>query len=203
MLALTFGDERRRDAAIDVIRQVHTRVNGQLREAVGPYPAAMPYSAEDPTLLLWVHATVIESMVLTFEQLVGPLSREERDDYCVASAPPAIAIGVRESEAPLTWSALETYLACTYRSGAIVVGPQALELADALLRTSIPGVLAPARWVSGVITGGLLPDSIRAAYGLPWDDTRQRHFGRLTAACRALRQLAPRPLALWRDARHL
>ena len=59
MLAITFGDEHQHRAAIEGIRRIHTRVNGRLREAVGPFPAGSAFSAEDPALLLWVHASLI------------------------------------------------------------------------------------------------------------------------------------------------
>jgi len=201
MLALTFGDGARRQGAIDGIRRIHTRVNGTLPGSVGPFPAGTYYSAENPDLLLWVHVTLIESMVLTYEHLIGPLSGVDRDDYCAVSVPASLALGMREADAPGTWDALQSRLRRGYESGEVVVGPQATALADALLRTSIPGVLAPARWVSGLITSGMLPARIRAEYGLPWDDNRQRHFERLASTIRTARRLTPRVLALFADAR--
>lgn len=201
MLAITFGDERRRGTAISGIRRIHTRVNGTLREAVGPFAAGTPYSAEDPALLLWVHATLIESILLTYEHLVGPLSRQDLDDYCAASVPSSIELGMRDAEAPRTWDDLQERLRRTYDSGVIAVGPQARELADAILRTSMPGPLAPARWISGLLTVGLLPPRVRENYGLTWDDTRQRRFDRLTTTVRTLRRITPAPLAVWADAR--
>ena len=201
MLALTFGDEARRQAAIDGIRRIHTRVNGTLPAGVGPFPAGTYYTAENPDLLLWVHVTLIESMVLTYEHLIGPLAAADRDAYCAVSVPTSLALGMRESDAPVSWAALQACLQRGYESGEVVVGPQASELADALLRTSIPGVLAPARWISGLITAAMLPARIRAEYGLPWDDTRQRHFERLAATIRTARRVTPRALALFADAR--
>jgi uncharacterized protein (DUF2236 family) len=202
MLAITFGDEQRHAAAIDGIRRIHTRVNGTLREAVGPFAAGTPYSAEDPALLLWVHVTLIESILVTYQQLVGPLSRQELDDYCAASAPSSIELGMRDADAPRTWHDLQERLRRTYDSGVIAVGPQARQLADAILRTSLPGPLAPARWISGLLTVGLLPARVRDGYGLAWDATRQRRLDRLTATVRTLRRITPAPLALWADARH-
>lgn len=201
MLAITFGDERRHRAAIDGIRRIHTRVNGRLRDAVGPFPAGTLYSAEDPALLLWVHVTLIESILVTYEQLVGPLSHQDLDDFCAASAPSSIELGMRDVDAPRTWDDLQARLRRTYDSGEITVGPQARELADAILRTSMPGPLAPARWVSGLLTVGLLPPHVREGYALSWDATRQRRFDRLTATVRTLRRLTPAPLALWAEAR--
>jgi uncharacterized protein (DUF2236 family) len=201
MLALTFGDNGRRQAAIDRIRRIHTRVNGRLPTDVGPFAAGAYYSAENPDLLLWVHVTLIESMVLTYEHLIGPLSPGERDDYCAVSVPASLELGMRDADAPRSWLALQSSLQRGYESGEIVVGPQARELADALLRTSIPGVLAPARWLSGLITGAMLPARIRAEYGLAWNDTRQRRFEQVAAAIRTARRVSPSALALFADAR--
>lgn len=202
MLAITFGDEQRRSAAIDGIRRIHTRVSGTLREAVGPFSAGTPYSAEDPALLCWVHVTLIESMVLTYEQLVRPLSRQDRDGYCAASAAASIELGMRDADAPRTWADLQDHLRRTYDDGVIAVGPQARELADAILRASLSGPLAPMRWISGLLTVGLLPPRLRDGYGLSWDATQQRRFNRLTSTVRTLRRITPEPLALWADARH-
>ncbi len=201
MLAITFGDAQRQGAAIAGIRKIHTRVNGTLPMAVGPFAAGTPYSAEDPSLLLWVHATLLESTVLTYEHLIGPLLPRDRDQYCAESVPPSLELGMRDADAPRTWHDLQVYLRQMESSGAIVVGPQAHQLADAILRTSIPSVLAPARVVPNLITAALLPARIRQEYGLDWSEVRQRRFERLASATRTLRRLTPAALALFADAR--
>jgi uncharacterized protein (DUF2236 family) len=66
MLALTFGTGVERDAALEGIRAIHRRVSGTLTQASGPFAAGTRYSAEDPALLAWVHATLIESIVLVY-----------------------------------------------------------------------------------------------------------------------------------------
>jgi uncharacterized protein (DUF2236 family) len=108
---------------------------------------------------------------------------------------------MRDADAPRNWHDLQAYLQRMDVSGTIVVGPQARQLADALLRTSIPAVLAPARSISGLITAALLPARIRHEYGLPWNEARQRRFERLAATTRAMRRLTPSTLALFADAR--
>ena len=95
MLALTFGTDEERERALGGIRQIHQRVNGQLRSAAGRFPAGTVYSAENPDLVLWVHATLLESVPLAYEQLVGPLTIAERDAYCAEAAPLAVALLAR------------------------------------------------------------------------------------------------------------
>ena len=67
MLSLVFGDEAAQARTIAAIRAIHKRVNGQLKTDVGPFPAGTRYSAEDPALLLWVHMTLIESVVFAHD----------------------------------------------------------------------------------------------------------------------------------------
>ena len=67
-------------------------------------PSRPPYSAEDPDLVLWVHATLLESVPLAYERLVGPLTIAERDAYCAEAAPIAIALLARSREVPRTWA---------------------------------------------------------------------------------------------------
>src|SRR3954468_22055990 len=133
MLAITFGSEAESARALAGIRGIHARVNGALRHDVGPFPAGTPYSAEDPALVLWVHATLLDSMIATFERLVAALSAAERDAYCAESAWVAEALGARADDIPRTWPAARAYIDRMLGSGTIVVGDDARAVGRALL----------------------------------------------------------------------
>src|SRR6476469_5070217 len=60
MLAITFGTPEEAQRVIDRINGIHDQVHGTLSEALGPFPAGTRYSARDPELLLWVHATLVD-----------------------------------------------------------------------------------------------------------------------------------------------
>lgn len=197
MLALTFGDEAGRAAALNGIRAIHRRVHGQLRETVGRFPAGTPYSAEDPDLVLWVHATLLESIPLVYDHLVQPLTDAERDAYCAEAAPIAIDLGARPTDVPRTWQALRDYLDRMYVSGAIAVGAQARELADAVLSPPFAVLVAPMTFVNRALTVGLLPQPIRSQYRLVWDHRLDRRMMRLIRMVRVMRKMLPRRLALW------
>jgi uncharacterized protein (DUF2236 family) len=202
MLALTFGDEIARDRTLEAIRAIHRRVNGVLPETVGSYPSGTRYSAEDPALVLWVHATLLESVVLVYEQLVRPLTAAERDDYCVEACPIAVSLAAREDEVPKTWGALIEYLNRMHASGALVVGRQGRQLADAVLSPSGGWLVAPATWVNRTVTVGLLPTPVRQQYGWTWTSRQERTVTRLLSALRATRRCLPDAVALWPDARN-
>lgn len=203
MLALTFGDDRARIAALEGIRAIHRRVHGRLPAAAGPFPAGTPYSAEDPDLVLWVHATLLDSIPLIYEHVVAPLTARERDGYCAEAAAVALDLGARDIEVPRTWRELRIYLDRTYASGAIAVSAQARELASAVLAPPLARLVAPAAWMNRLVTTGLLPADIRQQYGFAWSDPRDRTLRRVTAVLRAARRVTPRAIALWPEARHV
>ncbi|MBM3769909.1 MAG: DUF2236 domain-containing protein [Acidimicrobiia bacterium] len=201
MLSLTFGTTAQRQQTLDSIRGIHRRVHGHLSVATGRFPAGTPYSTKDPALLLWVHATLLDSIPLVYERTVGPLSADERNRYCLESAAVAVALGARDRDVPRTWNELNDYLTGMYASGAIAVGHQARELAYAVLRPPLSALIAPVTTLNRVVTVGTLPRPIREQYGFTWSE---RHDRRLTTVFRmlaALRRQLPDRLAHWPEAR--
>ena len=83
MLALTFGIRggAREEPSTGSARFISAS-HGQLKTATRRFPEGTPYSAEDPDLVLWVHATLLESVPMAYERFVGPLTIAERDAYC-------------------------------------------------------------------------------------------------------------------------
>jgi uncharacterized protein (DUF2236 family) len=201
MLALVYGDATEYARSIGIIRAIHGRVHGTLRQATGVFPAGTPYSAEDPALVVWVHATHIESVLMVYEHLVGQLSMDDRDAYCEEAAGVALALGARLADVPRSWTALERYLDTEHASGRIAVGPDARLIADAVLFPPLSLVTGPFAWMNRLITLGLLPAGVRDQYRYGWNDTRTRQLERTMTAMRATRSVSPRVLAWWPDAR--
>jgi uncharacterized protein (DUF2236 family) len=203
MLALVFGDAAARLAALDGIRAIHRRVHGRLPSAAGPFPAGTRYTAEDPDLVLWVHATLLESIPLVYELMVQPLTIRERDVYCDEAASTAIDLGARPNDVPRTWGATLAYLERMYQTGAIVVSGQARMLAARVLSPPFAPLVAPASWVNRLVTAGLLPGPLRQQYGLDWTARHERSLRLVSRSIRGTRRAMPRLVALWPEARHL
>jgi uncharacterized protein (DUF2236 family) len=201
MLALSFGTDAEREHALHGIRTIHTRVNGQLRETVGLFPAGSAYSAEDPALVLWVHLTLLESIPQTYELFVGPVSAQERDSYCAESAWVATALGARPADVPVTWAHAADQLSRMYASGVLAVGSQARELSIAVLAPRVTRMFPPVASWNRLVAIGLLPQEIRRQYGLGWSDVDQRRFDRSVSRLRRLRRSLPDFVALWPEAR--
>ncbi|HTV03088.1 MAG TPA: oxygenase MpaB family protein [Luteitalea sp.] len=201
MRRLTFGTTDEARATLDHILAIHRRVNGRLRDGVGPFTAGTPYSAEDPSLVTWVHATLLDSLPLVYGAVIKPLTDDERDEWCRESAPVARALGASD-DLPESWAALQAYIAQMQASGAIIVGNTARALARDVLAPRLSTLIAPARALNRTVTVGLLPERIRAQYGMAWQPGDEHRLARALSTLRTLRRLTPDRLAIWPDARH-
>jgi uncharacterized protein (DUF2236 family) len=197
MLALTFGPPDDVKAAIGRINAIHDQVHGTLAEPVGIFQAGTPYSARDPRLLLWVHATLLESIVSTYELLVGPLTPAEKDAYIVEAAWVAHELGVDPADVPRDYAEIQAYLRQMHASGAIAVGATAATLSGSLLSPPLGPAAAPLFRLTRLVTIGLLPQEIRAAYGFAWDAGRARAFERAVSMIRGMRRCLPVRLREW------
>lgn len=200
MRQLTFGTTPEVRATLDGILAIHRRVNGVLPVAVGPYPAGTRYSAEDPALVLWVHATLMDSLPLVYEATVAPVSDAERDEWCRQSAPVARALGAQD-DVPETWAELRTYFDRMLASGHIVVGDTARALAVDVLAPPQSVLIAPARTLNRLVTVGLLPPAIRTQYGFAWGSREHARLHQALRLLRVIRRFLPPVLAHWPDAR--
>src|SRR5687768_14558021 len=133
MLALTFGTGDEASCAARGINTIHDRVNGQLESETGAFAAGTRFSAHDPELLRWVHATLMDSFPLTHRRFVGPLSDGDVEQYYREAAGLESLLGVPAGYFPRSRAELTAYLADMQRSGAICVGADARRIAHDLL----------------------------------------------------------------------
>ena len=200
MLDITFGSEEAARAVIERINVIHGEVKGHLKQDVGSFPAGTPYSATDPALLLWVHATLVDSMLEAYEALVAPLTPAERDRYCEEAAVTGTAFGIPADQMPRTASQLRALLDRMYASGEIAVGPDAQALAASLFSPPLGPAVGVFR-ITKLLTIGFLPPSVRAGYGFTWDSRRERACRALVTLVRHVRRILPPMLREWPSAR--
>lgn len=203
MLDFTFGDEDRVARAAARINAIHDRVNGRLAAAAGGCPVGARYSATDPALLLWVHATLLDSVPFAYEQFVGHLDEREKDAYCLESAATGRLLRIPEPMLPRTAVELREYIARMLGSGQLEVTPVARAVARDLLYSPLLDPTRPGAWLNRVTSLGLLPARIREGYGFPWTARHQRLFRILRATLPRVVRLTPGFLRFWPEARRL
>lgn len=197
MLSLTFGAERQAIAAAAGINTIHDRVFGELGFSAGRFGPDTPYSAHQPDLLRWVHATLLESIPLTYELLVGPLTAAERDRYCEEAAIMEPLLDIPAGSLPRRIADLHAYMGEMLQSGSIAVSEASRTLAGQVLHPPLAPVLWPVFRPIRLMTIGLLPHSIREAYGFPWGRAEDRALMRWVSVVRTFRATLPAAMREW------
>jgi len=199
ILTIVYGSGHRARGEIRRLNELH-------RSIVGP-----GYSARDPDLSLWVHATLIDSALAAYDAWLEPLSRDRRARFYEESKPLGLAFGIPRSLLPADLDAFEEYLARMLGpNGPVHPSGVAIDLADTILRPPLgplagylPGAVTPvvrplldavpaAAYAWTMLPAiGLLPPSVRAGFGLTWGLPERAVSAWLVAGWRAWRPLVP------------
>ena len=201
MLQLCFGTEQQGLAVVARINAIHDRVKGELSEATGAFAAGTPYSAHDPALLAWVHATLLEMNLRVYELYVGPLSIGEKDRYCAEATAIEPALGIPRGTLPRNFGELGQYMESMLSSAEITVTDTARTLAGSILYPESPRMAQPVLWVVRLTTAGLLPPVVRNGYGISWTPQKQTMLFLSAGLIRNLLRLTPGLVRHWPAAR--
>jgi len=177
---IVFGTVAAGDEVAARVRAVHDRV-------VGP-----GYRADDPELLCWVNATLVDTAVTCHRLLAGPIPAADLDEYYEQSTVVAEVLGCPRAAQPADWAAF-----CRYRDEMVAgleVGDTARDLAAAIFAPAVPAPLRPGVALARWLTAGTLPPRLRDAYGYRWRTSDRLAFEALAATTRRLMPVVPRPV---------
>jgi uncharacterized protein (DUF2236 family) len=181
---ITYGTKAEAERAAEAVQTVHARVHGRTSVRLARFPIGTPYSASDPELMLWVHATLVESSLSVYQRFVHSLSPEDQGRYYQEMALVARLFGTPASVIPPSLADFRDYFAAQIAGETIAVTPPAREVAAVILDAPLPvpiRLLVPAHRLA---TAGLLPPRLREQYGLRWSPLRELA---LPLAARSLR----------------
>jgi uncharacterized protein (DUF2236 family) len=187
--SLVFG---RRDEAIEAalrVRAVHDRVHGKVTD---PLPPAMDpaYDANDPDLLLWVAATLLDSAIVAYELFVEPLSRAETEQFYQQARRFGQLFGIPERRYPDSWAEFQAWWRQMLASDTLTVSNTARGIYRGLLTgTWFTRALAPFNYVMAAM---LLPERIADSFGLRRSAPVRVMFHTIAWITRVLVRLLPR-----------
>lgn len=191
-LAVVFADP---DAARAALRRIDRR-HGPVR---GTAAGGEAYDARDPSLLLWVQATLVLTSLRLYEAVAGRLPAPDRDAYWQEARPIAALLGVPADLQPATLADLERFERSMLERA---VRP------DATSRRVGRDVLRPFRWIpepfywpSDALAAVLVPAPLRGPFGLRVGLRERIFFALVIAVVRVARAVLPSWLTVVPQAR--
>lgn len=164
VFSMVFGSLEQALAASQYVYELHTRIEGELPEAVADYLQGSRYEANEVNALVWVFSTLIESAVQAYDCVLPPLSRDERDAYYAESKTLAALFGIPPEALPPDWLEFEAYNREMLSSRLLGASAASRETAHWLLRGSGTRVPVPSWYRSLTIAN--LPERLREEFHL-------------------------------------
>jgi uncharacterized protein (DUF2236 family) len=187
MWSVVFGDSQQSGAALRRVDKIHQGVHGRVKDG----GRAKTYDARDLRLLLWVHATLVDSTLVTHDLFVRQLSADEKNQYYEDTKIFGQLFGIPAEMMPRSLADFNAYLEGMIGGGEISVGETARDLARDILWPR-PWVLRPGGPLQALVTTGLLAPPLREAYGLEWTERKEKRFLLVASVIRRLLPFLPR-----------
>jgi uncharacterized protein (DUF2236 family) len=191
IFTMVFGSVMEAIAAAHRLHRRHAAISGVLPAAAGPFPAGSRYLANEAAALQWVHATLVESAVAAHDLVLPPLRSDDRERYWTESRLLGALFGLRPARQPSDWASFMAGNEAMWRSDVLTVTPAARTIASRLLagtrRLPVPA------WYRA-LTARLLPERLRADFGLPYGEAEARATDRALRWLRRAYPSLPAPL---------
>lgn len=143
------------------------------------------YCANDPELLLWVLATLVDTTFQVFDSLQEGMDESQKEQFYEETKVTAQLMGIPEPFFPPTLDDFNRYFQSMVEKE-LKIDATALQLAESIVNNRYSS-----KRLSSKLAVGLLPSSLSEAFGLDNSPKVQRKFSRLIKRLKFLYKLFP------------
>jgi uncharacterized protein (DUF2236 family) len=186
-----FGTKAEADEVLERVARLHTRVNGEMPEAAGPWEAGTAYDAFDPELMLWTVAVIMDSTEVIHDHLVRRLGDDEREELWQGYIRFAELFGMPRSAAPGSYGEFREWWRWMFAER-LHLTPEARQVGKQVaFAIPVPRYLRPTRGPHNLVLLGTLTPEERGLYGFGWNGAQEAAFRAFSAWSRRTRGLLP------------
>ena len=159
LFTVVFGSTASAEAAGARVRKLHRRIRG-----VDPV-TGRAYAADDPDLLLWIHAVSLDYSLRAYQSYAHRLSPQDADRFVDEMRVQARLVGLDPAAAPGSVHELRSYLESMRAQ--VQMTDSAYGFFRAFLRAKMPFSMRPIWFLHLVGVVGLFPPEVRRLYDAP------------------------------------
>jgi uncharacterized protein (DUF2236 family) len=208
-LTIVYGTTSAARAEIKRLNELHRTINGPVVDTDAREVHGNRYSARDPELALWVHATLVDSTIETYDAWLEPYDMTSRRRFYAETRPVGRAFGIPDALLPRDYDAFQRYMATMLEDGGpIHVTSTARDIGREIVNPPLGPVAPMLGWVPAPLYNwtlwpaiGLLPPRLRREFGFDWGAKEKLVSVWLVNAWRAWRPLVPTKLRWMPQAR--
>ncbi|NPU94413.1 MAG: DUF2236 domain-containing protein [Gammaproteobacteria bacterium] len=153
--------------AANKVRASHKEIKGKIPYRAGAFHKDSAYGANEVNAMVWVHATLWETLVYMYEELEEPLTQAEKDRFYEETKLFAMLFGIPESALPRNWNEFMAYNEAMWYSSQLTVTDNARKLKEDLFTPRSIWLVFPL-WIQEVVTASNIPAPIREGYQMDY-----------------------------------
>lgn len=180
-------------ASANLVHKTHNQITGKIPYQAGAFKKGSDYGANEVNAMIWVHATLWESLVKGYEQFERPLTHEEKDRFYEETKLFAMLFGIPKDALPANWDEFMAYNEAMWNSPQLTVTDNARKLADDLFKARSVLLIVPL-WAQRTITTAELPPRVREQYGLEYSGWERFKYNVFLAGAKVTGWVLPAPL---------
>lgn len=163
--AIIYGSMPQVMGATHTIRKSHEEINGKITYHAGAFKENSEYRANEVAAMIWVHATLWETIVTMWDKFNDPLTQEEKDRFYEETKLFAMVFGIPEKALPATWEEFMDYNHSMWYSPQLTVTANARTLKEDLFDARSLWLVFPL-WIQETVTSVTLPAPVAEGYGM-------------------------------------
>lgn len=166
VLAMGFGSRKQAIEAALSVHTIHSHIEGVIpRTEESSGLLGKRYMANEANAMIWVHATLVETSVLAYELIHGPLEKPFKERYYQDAKRFAQLFGIPTEALPTDWDAFMDYNRSMWESSILSVGDVGRDIGTFLF--DFNPLLTPLLGRYKLLTAMIMPPRLRDQFQLP------------------------------------
>ena len=165
VFAMVFGELDDAFAAARRVHAIHSRITGVIPHAIGSWRVGTPYHANDTDALRWVHATLVDTVLVVRQRLGEDLPQVDKDAFILEHNRFARLFAIPDRLLPTSYAEHAAYMQRMLGGDQLAVAPCARDMAAFLLGRGA-SAQPPLGRVAEALTASMLPRHLADGFGL-------------------------------------
>lgn len=175
VFTMTYGSMPQVMRSANQVHAIHEAIEGEIDYDAGAFKRGTEYRANEINAMIWVHATLWETLAMMYEQLKGKLTDEQREQFYQETKLFAMLFGIPEDALPQDWNEFIAYNEAMWASPQLTVTDATIQLRDDLFKPQSVLLIFP-MWVQKISTAANLPPEVRDQYDMNYGAWQRMNY---------------------------
>ncbi|MDX1804168.1 MAG: lipoprotein insertase outer membrane protein LolB [Alcanivorax sp.] len=167
ILTMVYGSTPQAMTAANKVRSIHEQVKGTMPEKAGAFAKGSEYRANEVNAMIWVQATLWDTLVRMYEKERHKLSDKEKEQFYQETKLFAMLFGIPDKALPATWNDFIAYNRAMWDSRLLTVTDRTLQLKKDLFHPHSIWMILPL-WGQEILTAANLPPHLRDEFQMKY-----------------------------------